>query len=240
MKNPFSTLINIILPPRCINCGTLLSEKNGLCSECFNNIHFISEPLCNRCGCPLPTAQIGQKMLCAECLQKKKPLITMKRAAFIYDDSSKKLILDFKFYDKTSSAEAIAQIMHGAGRDIWSLTPNVLIPVPLHRLRLLKRRYNQSALLAHHLSKLTGIPTDCTSLIRQENTIPQVLLNQQQRMHNLKHAFAVKNPQKIAGKSVVLIDDVSTTGSTLEECARTLKKAGAAKIYALTAGHTEL
>lgn len=239
MKRIFSALINMILPPRCINCGTILSEKNGLCGQCFNKIHFISEPLCHRCGRPLDENNAHQSC-CGECLRQKKPLISIKRAVFIYDENSKKMILDFKFYDKTSSAETLAHMLSGAGRDIWAHSPDLLIPVPLHRSRLIKRRYNQSALLAKYLSKITQIPTDYASLIRQENTIPQAQLSQKQRKQNLKHAFSVKNPQKIKGKSVVLIDDVSTTGSTLSECARALKKAGVKDIYALTLGYTEL
>lgn len=164
----------------------------------------------------------------------------MKRSSFIYDDESKNLILDLKFRDKTAYAETLANLLYTAGADILAENPDVLIPVPIHRLRLLKRRYNQSAVLAKYLSYKTKIPTDFSSLIRCQNTIPQVALSGAARRNNLKHAFEVKYPHKIKGKKVVLIDDVSTTGSTLNECAKVLRKAGAAEVYALTLARTEI
>lgn len=233
---------NLLLPPRCLKCGKILSEHNGLCAECFNKIRFISAPMCYCCGRPFTNSnnlKFAAKQLCGTCLQKKKHLFALQRSAFIYDDESKKLILDFKFRDRTANAETLANMLYAAGTDIWQQNPDVLIPVPIHRLRLIKRRYNQSAELAKHLSDKIQIPTDFNSLIRCRNTIPQVELSGHARRNNLKQAFAVKYPQNIKGKKVVLIDDVSTTGSTLNECAKALHKAGAAEIYALTLARTE-
>ena len=235
-------LINVILPPRCLKCGKVLSMQNGLCADCFNKIAFISEPLCYRCGRPFTdemNLKSGVKQLCGACLKEKHPLFAMRRSAFLYDDESKKLILDFKFKDKTYSAETLANMLYGAGSDIWSENPDLIVPVPVHWKRLLKRRYNQSALLVKYLSLKTSVPADYSSLIRKQNTIPQVQLTGVARRRNLRQAFAVKYPQNIKGKKVVLIDDVETTGSTLNECAKVLKKAGAAKIYALTLARTE-
>ena len=115
----------------------------------------------------------------------------------------------------------------------------MIIAVPLHKLRLIKRKYNQSILLAKHLSIKTKIPINYTSLIRTENTIPQVQLSGKARLNNLKNAFMIKYPEIIKNKKIVLIDDVETTGSTLKECAKILKKAGAQNIYALTIAKTE-
>lgn len=240
--NVFMLFINAILPPRCIKCGKILSEHNGLCSDCFQKINFISEPFCSRCGRPFYNEThltAGKKHLCGECLKKKRPLFAIQRSTFIYDDESKNLILDFKFHDKTVSAETLANMLYSSGRDIWKEKPDLLIATPIHRLRLIKRRYNQASLLVKYLSRKTGIAANHVSLIRHENTIPQVQLSGTARRNNLKSAFSVVHNELVKGKSVVLVDDVETTGSTLNECAKVLKKAGVKKIYSLTLARTE-
>ena len=235
-------LINLILPPRCIKCGEVLSERNGLCPDCFAKIDFISEPYCYCCGHPFnenANVKFAAKQICGNCLKEKKPLFKMQRSAFVYNENSKDLIIDFKFHDKTSSAEVLANMLFVAGKDIWAENPDYLIPVPLHKKRLLKRRYNQSALLCKYLSLKTMVPSDYFSLERVINTVPQVSLTGAKRKNNLKKAFALKNPEKFKNKSVVLVDDVKTTGSTLKECAFILKKAGVKNIYSLTLAQTE-
>ena len=237
------TFINTLLPPRCLKCGKVLSLQNGLCADCFNKIHFISEPICHRCGRPFTSEmhlKSGAKHICGSCLKEKHPLFTIRRSAFMYDDESKNLILDFKFKDKTFYAQTLANMMLIAGKDIWAENPNLIMPVPIHRLRLLKRRYNQSAVLVKYLSAKTGIAADYETLVRHENTVPQVQLSGQARRKNLQKAFAVAAPDKIKGRKIVIIDDVETTGSTLNECAKVLKKAGAAEIYALTAARADV
>ena len=234
--------LNMILPPRCIKCGQVLSERNGICPDCFAKITFISSPLCHCCGRPFAggaDVKFGAVQYCGECLRKKKRLFTMQRSAFVYNDESKDLILNLKFRDRTGTAETLADLLYTAGIDIWKEKPDLIIPVPIHRLRLLQRRYNQSALLCKYLAQKTGIAADYETLVRQRNTVPQVQLSGTARRNNLKQAFATANPQKFKGKKVVLIDDVSTTGSTLNECAKVLHKAGAAAIYALTLARTE-
>lgn len=239
--NIWQKFLNILLPPRCIKCGTILSSKNGLCAECFAKITFISSPLCRRCGKPFTDAaniKFDTVQYCGQCLQKKKYLFDLQRSAFIYDDFSKALILDLKFRDKTMSAETLANLLYTAGTDIWKENPDMILPVPIHRLRLLQRRYNQSALLCGYLAAKTGIVADYSVLQRCRNTVPQVQLSGAARRNNLKHAFAVVNPQIVKGKKILLIDDVSTTGSTLNECAKVLHKAGAAAVYSLTLART--
>ncbi|MBQ8481564.1 MAG: ComF family protein [Alphaproteobacteria bacterium] len=235
-------LLNILLPPRCIKCGKILSEKNGLCPECFNSVNFISEPYCHKCGRPFvkeANLKFASKQYCGNCLQQKKFLFDLQRSAFIYDDVSKDLILDLKFRDKTISAEALANMLYMAGKDIWEQNPDLIIPVPIHRLRLIKRRFNQSALLVKYLSLKTNIQADYSSLTRKRNTIPQVQLSGLTRRKNLRQAFSVKYPHNIKGKKIVLIDDVETTGSTLHECAKVLRKAGAEKLYSVTLARAE-
>ncbi len=234
--------LNIVLPPRCIKCGKILSMHNGLCAECFGKITFISAPMCHRCGRPFTGAadlKFGHIQYCGECLQKKKFLFKLQRSAFIYNDESKNLILDLKFRDNTTAAAVLANLLFTAGTDIWKEAPDVIIPVPIHRVRLIKRRYNQSALLCKYLSPKVGIPADYESLKRCRNTVPQVQLSEMARRNNLKQAFQVAKPQNIEGRKIVLIDDVATTGSTLNECAKVLHKAGAAAVYSLTLARTE-
>lgn len=235
-------ILNLLLPPRCIKCGKILSEKNGLCPECFNQINFISAPYCHRCGRPFvkeADLKFAAKQYCGTCLQKKRFLFDIQRTAFIYDEASKSLILDLKFRDKTVSVQTLANMLYMAGKDIWEQEPDLIMPVPIHRLRLIKRRFNQSALLVKYLALRVGIPADYLSLIRRQNTVPQVQLTGAARRKNLRQAFAVKYSQNIKGKKVVLIDDVETTGSTLNECAKVLRKAGAKAVYSITLARTE-
>lgn len=234
--------ISLILPPRCIKCGKVLDGHNGLCAECFGKIDFISAPMCYCCGRPFDSAahiKYNAKQCCANCLKKKRHLFVMQRSAFIYNDESKNMILDLKFRDKTFAAPVLANMLFAAGRDIWEQKPDLIVPVPIHYLRMLKRRYNQSALLVKYLSPRAGVMADYTSLIRHENTIPQVQLSGEARRKNLTTAFMVKYPQNIKGKKIVLIDDVVTTGSTLNECAKVLRRAGAKAVYSITLARTE-
>lgn len=227
--------LNCILPPRCLKCGCILSDNRGLCPRCIQEINFITAPYCQKCGHPLETLpENGGKMLCGSCLSKKRTPFRLSRSAFRYDENSKHLVLAFKFHDKTDNASLLAKMMFVAGRDIFDAGADVIIPVPLHYTRLIKRRYNQSALLGHELSRLCGLPADCRSLVKHRRTRPQVELRGRERLENVKGAFSVKRAEKIKGKRVVLIDDVLTTGTTLKECAYALKRAGAKSVDTLT------
>lgn len=171
---------------------------------------------------------------CASCLRKKRFPFRLSRSALCYDEASKNLILAFKFMDRTENARLLAAMLKVAGEDIFKAGVDVIVPVPLHYTRLVKRRYNQAALLARELGRYTGLPVDCFSLVRHRKTRPQVEFSGFERVRNVKNAFSVPHPEKLAGKRVVLIDDVLTTGSTLKECAAALKKAGVRSVDALT------
>lgn len=232
----WADILNFILPPRCLKCGKILKENTGLCAECFNEINFITRPYCRKCGHPLETeVSDDSMMLCGSCLKKRRSPFRLSRSAFAYDESSKGLIIGFKFNDKTENAKFLAQTMFVAGEDIFKTGVDVIVPVPLHLTRLINRRYNQSALLAGQLAKLSGCAVDCTSFIKHRRTRPQVELTGMARVRNVRDAFSVRNPEKIRGKRVLLVDDVLTTGSTLKECAQALKKAGAKSVDTLTA-----
>lgn len=228
----FKKIIDLILPPRCLICGKVINNDNSLCPDCFKNINFIIKPYCICCGKPLSYGE-AQSLKCPTCLNKK-TLFRFCRSAVKYDDASKKLILDFKFLDHLENKKLLSNWLLMAGKDIFDAGIDLIVPVPLHFTRLLKRKYNQSAVIANQLSKLSQIPADYTSLKKIKRTAPQISCNGKQRLNNVKKAFCVINAEKIKGKRIVLIDDVYTTGSTLKECAKALKKAGAKSVDALT------
>ncbi len=233
----FKTLLNCLLPPRCQKCGKVLSQDLGLCDDCLAEIHFITEPYCYKCGHPFEfLEQKSGKLLCGNCLKNKRTPFRLSRSAFIYDEDSKKLILDFKFHDRTDNANVLAKMLFIAGKDIWEAGIDVIMPVPLHYTRLIKRRYNQSALLCNELGKLINIKVDNLSLIRHRKTRPQVELSGMERQRNVRNVFSVKNIDAVKGKRILLIDDVLTTGATLKECAYALKRAGAKSVDNLTLG----
>ena len=229
-------ILKIFLPPRCIKCGAILSDDDGLCPECFNQLNFITAPYCYKCGHPFEEVvnKKSQKLLCGRCSKKQKTPFRLNRSALIYDDISKDLILALKFMDKTENAKVLAKWLNIAGKDIWKEGVDILVPIPLHYTRLVKRKYNQSALLAKELSKLCHVPVDYTSVIKHKATKPQVAFSGKERIQNVKGVFSVKHQDKIKGKRVVLIDDVMTTGSTLKECALAIKAAGAKSVDTLT------
>jgi len=230
----FRLLLDSILPRRCRKCGQILTIEGELCEKCLNELNFIFPPYCRKCGHPLSEKEARGKMLCASCLRKKRFPFRLSRSALCYDEASKNLILAFKFMDRTENARLLAAMLKVAGEDIFKAGVDVIVPVPLHYTRLVKRRYNQAALLARELGRYTGLPVDCFSLVRHKKTRPQVEFSGFERVRNVKNAFSVPHPEKLAGKRVVLIDDVLTTGSTLKECAAALKKAGVRSVDALT------
>lgn len=227
--------INFILPPRCLMCGKIVNNDNGLCKECFNKINFITRPYCKRCGEPFIKTINNDELLCVKCLNnEKKNKIRMSRAMVVYDEYSKKIILDFKFLDHLESKNLLVNWLNIAGNDIFEKGIDVIIPVPLHYTRIIKRKYNQSAILAKEIAKKRDVEIILDCLVRTKKTIPQVMCSGKDRRKNVKGAFEVIDKKKVKGKRVVLIDDVYTTGATLNECTKTLLKAGAKSVDTLT------
>lgn len=230
----FEKIIDFILPRRCLKCGRILPEPGYLCEDCSEAINFIGPNCCRKCGHPLYEENTDSRKLCAGCLSRRRSFYRLARSAVVYDENSKNLILGFKFLDKTENADLLAAMLKVAGKDIFAAGADVLVPVPLHYTRLIKRRYNQSSLLALKLGKMVGLPVDAFSLVKHKRTRPQTEFSGRERVVNVKNAFSVKYPERIKGKRIVLIDDVMTTGSTLKESARALRKAGAKSIDVLT------
>lgn len=181
---------------------------------------------------------MGEGALCGECLHEH-PDYSRARAAFKYDEHSKSLVLRLKYHDQLQLAPVYGAWLAKAGKDLAAAS-DIIVPVPLHYWRFVWRRYNQSALLAQALAKNTGLAMLPDALIRTRRTPPQAGLTRTQRYDNVKGAFAA-NPRyvgRIKGKTVLLIDDVMTTGATLEQCTKALLKAGARSVNALTLART--
>ena len=226
--------IDFIFPQRCLCCGKVIHSDDSLCVDCFERINFITAPFCKHCGSPLYSENdLSDELYCVSCLNHK-DAFRFCRSAILYNDGSKKLLLDFKFSDRTENRKLLAKWLFLAGKDIFSAGVDLLIPIPLHYTRLLKRKYNQSAILAKELSTLTNIPVEYKSLKKIKRTLPQVLCNGKQRQKNVKNAFKVANTERIKNKRIVLIDDVYTTGATMKECTKVLLNAGAKSVDVLT------
>ena len=173
----------------------------------------------------------GAEVLCAACLESP-PLFRQARAALIYDDASKALILRFKHGDQLQAVRVLTPWLAEAGAELIAQA-DVFVPVPLHRWRLLKRRYNQSALLAARLARQSGKAAAVDALVRVRATPPQGHLKRAERAANVRGAFRVRDARAIAGKRVLLVDDVMTTGATLNACAGALLDAGALSVDVL-------
>ncbi|MGB1398604.1 MAG: double zinc ribbon domain-containing protein [Candidatus Puniceispirillaceae bacterium] len=229
----FAGFFNLVLPQTCPICQSFVTGT-GLCLDCWHDLRPIAKPCCAACGRPLVYAMPDS--LCAPCLIKPFPLHRIK-AGFCYDAASCQLILPFKHADRIDIAPVMVAMLGPAFKQLADKT-DIVIPVPLHARRYIKRRYNQSAELArwlcqHHGSNIEFAPQ---YLLRTKATPSMAGLTKSRREQNVRRAFAIAHPTAkacLAGKDILLIDDVMTTGATLTSCARTLLDAGAASVSAL-------
>jgi ComF family protein len=240
MPTPYLTrLLNLLFPPRCPSCREDVAAPGALCGVCWKALSFIAAPMCAICGHPFEFS-LGEQAECGECMRRK-PAYAKARAVLRYDEHSSRPITGFKFSDRTVLAPMFGDWLARAGAEFLPRA-DALVPVPLHWRRLLWRRYNQSALLAHAVSRKTGLTVLPDILTRRKRVKPQAGLTRRQRLINMRGVFAVHPRRKasIAGKRLVLIDDVITTGATLNHCAKALLKAGASEVYVLTLAKTVL
>jgi ComF family protein len=235
VKEILTGVTDLIFPPLCITCGAVLEEHTPLpfCPPCAAGIHFIRPPLCPRCGIPFSSAE-GEDHLCGECLATERPF-AVARAVGLYEKTLLTAIHLFKYRGRIGMGEILGRIMADFAGGQWDMTVfSLIIPVPLHRKRLRERGFNQAVILAREIAKRFSLPLDVMTLRREHFTAPQVGLGREERSANVRKAFAVRKPEKIAGRRILLVDDVTTTGSTLTECASVLMKANAEAVAILT------
>ncbi len=223
-------LVNGVLPPRCLACGTAVDEPDALCAPCWAAISFFAPPWCAVCGLPFPHP-MGEGAVCAECARERTSW-DRARAVLRYDRHSRQLVLALK-YDRTHLARALGSWMRRAGGEILD-EADLIVPVPLHWTRLFARRYNQAGLLAHAIHAAGGPPVAPDWLIRRRRTPSQGRLGPAARARNVRGAFALRPGRNVRGKRIVIVNDVLTTGATVEECARVLRREGAAFVGVLT------
>ncbi len=220
------------LPPLCPSCRAPLGDGVGLCASCWSKLSLIEPPYCARLGIPF-TYDPGPGLLSMEAIADP-PAYDRARAAVRYDEIARKLVLSFKYGDRLDLAPMMGQWMARAGRELLG-DADALLPVPLHWRRLWARRFNQSATLAGAISGISGVPVLHGALKRMRATPQQVGLSKTERADNVQGAFRVPPEEKaqVAGRRLVLIDDVLTSGATVDTCARALLRAGAAHVDVL-------
>lgn len=222
-------LIDGLLPPLCLACRRPVADADALCVACWSDLALIERPYCERLGTPF-AYDLGPGALSAEAIAHPPPF-ARARAVALYKGVARDLVHGLKYRDRQEMATFLARMMARAGAEL--LTDDaVLVPVPLYYWRLWRRRFNQSALLATGIGKASGLPVELSALKRIRATRQQVGLSQRERERNVQGAFRVDQDgrSRIAGRRVVLIDDVLTTGATAQACTRALLRGGAASV----------
>lgn len=229
----FDQIINILYPRRCPICGDIVVPKGELaCSSCRSILKPIEEPRCKKCSKPMESDEIEY---CLDCYRKQHKYIK-GYALWIYDAHMKKSISEFKFYGRREYSDFyVFEIINKFGADIRNLNADVLVPIPIHKSKQIQRGYNQADILAKGIGKELGIPVLSYLLQRDKKTLPQKQLNDKERLKNLEKAFTFseeerkKYPKDI--NRVILIDDIYTTGSTIEACTNKLLQSGIKEVY---------
>jgi ComF family protein len=233
-------LENFLFPPKCIICKNSVREYDTICQECWKSIKQIHYPYCAKCSNPFEFDMIDENNnICLSCINTP-PLYVKNRSAFVYNKTISKLVLRFKFFDDTYLKKFMAKSMVNASADIIN-NIDILIPVPIHKKRLRERKYNQSLLLCKEIAKMTNKIILDDFLLKKEHTKPQSLLPSSERTKNLKNKFMINekyNKKLFIGKSFCIVDDVMTTGSTINECVRTINKFGIKNVYSMTFAKT--
>ena len=225
-------VLGVVYPPTCIGCGGATGEPHTLCARCWSDIRFIERPYCERLGTPF-AVDLGIPLLSPGAIADP-PVFERARAVARYDDVARKLVHRLKYGDRLELARALAAMMARAGAELLA-DADVIVPVPLHRARLWRRRFNQAMALAEAVAKPSGVPCDPFLLARVRATAPQVGLTKAQRGENLQGAFRAppEARPRLQGRRVLLVDDVLTTGATANAASRALLRGGAKAVDVL-------
>ena len=225
-------IFHILFPRRCPICDRVLAPgEDKICRQCRKHTEVITEPICKRCGKPI--AKAGEEF-CFDCSRKQ---VSYERgyAVWVYDKYMKKSIASFKYSGRKEYGRFyVEELVYHLGSRLEHLRLDAVMPVPLHKERLRFRGFNQAELLAEGIGKKMGVPVYTNLLLRVKNTKPQKGLNDKERHENLRHAFKVNSRGKEICpklKRVLLVDDIYTTGATIDACAKALKKAGVSEVY---------
>jgi ComF family protein len=228
-------VVDFALPPRCPACGIITPEPHRFCFDCWQSLTFLGDPCCARCGLPFAYGDSGLE--CGRCLAEPPPFDRL-RAAVAYGETARTVVLKLKYSGRPGLAETLARFML---RHLPDLTAGagegepLLVPVPLHRWRIWKRGYNQAALIASALARREGIAFAPDILRRKRATPPLKGLGRRERALTVRGAFEISEEGRkmLAGRRVILVDDVFTSGATASACAKILKRAGAASVAIL-------
>lgn len=221
-------VVNLLYPPVCPLCNTVLARKEGyLCRECRPKVSYLSSPVCFKCGKEVDDEEVE---LCVDCTTHVRSYIR-GYPAINYDDLMRKSIGAFKYHNKREYASYFAyEIIRHRGRELADIEPDALIPIPIHKTKLKKRGYNQAEILAEKIGDYIRVPVDSEVIIRNTNTLPQKDLDSVERDKNLKSAF-ISSGKIVNYNKVVLVDDIYTTGATVEACTRVLHDIGVIDVY---------
>lgn len=236
MRSIFAYLTDLLFPLSCKLCETGIRSGDlpGICKNCWSTIQFLEGPCCPRCGKPFVSGEAlshSPAHVCGDC-REKAPHFDRVISVAVYEKALAEAIHLFKYSKKAGWAEPLGQLLLKRVSDFGRV--DVILPVPLHHRRLRQREFNQSLLMAVEVSRSTGVPLQIDNLCRVRWTKPQIELNGEDRRKNVRRAFEVKWPDRIKDQSILLIDDVFTTGATVNECAKMLKRSGAKSVNVLT------
>ena len=222
--------LNLLYPPSCLACQGATSAPDTLCTACWRQVRFIERPYCERLGTPF-ARDLGPGLLSPEAMADP-PVWARARAVAGFDEGpARQLVYRLKYYDRMEIARPLGRWMARAGVELLE-EADLLVPIPLHRIRLANRRFNQSMALASTISGCCGVPVEAFALERAKRSPPQVGLSRIQRAANVQGAFKVPQDRRhlIEGRRIVLVDDVLTSGATSNAAARVLLRAGAAQV----------
>lgn len=226
-------VLNLFFPPTCPGCGDFVEQSGTICARCWQHLHFITKPYCPVMGTPF-TYDMGDSFLSGEALASPPPF-KRARSAVVHFGLARTLVTRLKYGDRTDLAPSMAEWMVIAGKELIE-SADMIVPIPLHFRRYLKRTYNQATELSRYIAKSTGKPLQPSVIIRVKNTHQQVGLRANARRRNMIGAFCVPETKKttIKDKHILLVDDVFTTGATVRSASKTLLRGGAGTVDVLT------